>query len=88
MEPEPDDGEMICLRPRIRARFQPLNLATLKPGVAQFIGQEAEFRPLWLIDEGAYIGQIAYEIPRHWQESAECVWCPAGDLQPASKETT
>jgi hypothetical protein len=68
---------------RFRARFMPLRTDDLKPGVADYIGTELEWEPLWVIDEedgGPYVGEWAC-----WptDESVQIGWVPACDLQAA-----
>lgn len=71
---------------KVTAHFTPKRLDDLKMGARQFIGEIAEFRALWIIEEGPYEGQWAMEVPREWdaRSNGEFVWAPECDLTAVS----
>lgn len=69
---------------KVEARFTPKRIDDLRAGAHQFIGEIAEFRALWVIEDGPYEGQWAMEVPRNWdaRSGGEFVWSPECDLSP------
>ena len=66
----------------VLARFTPARPDDLKPAAHQFVGEQAEFRALWIIEEGPYKDQWAMEVPREWdgRSDGEFTWVPECDL--------
>lgn len=60
------------------AIYNPKNLETLRPEMTELIGQKATFKPLWIIEDGPFVGQWAFEVVPEWSKFN--YWIPEIDL--------